>query len=58
MFPLFEGCEEGQELAFVDGAVVFRGVELFGETADERVASLLVALVESGRVAAWSLASM
>ena len=48
MFPLAEGGEEGQELAFVDGVVVFRGVELFGETADELVPSLLVSLVESG----------
>ena len=48
MFPLFEGGEEGQELAFVDGVVVFRGVELFGETANELVMSLLVALVECG----------
>ena len=48
MFPLFEGGEDGQELAFVDGVVVFHGVELFGETADELVPSLLVSLVESG----------
>ena len=48
MFPLFEGGEEGQEIAFVDGVVVFRGVELLGETADELVPSLLVSLVEGG----------
>ena len=48
MFPLFEGGEEGQELAFVDGVVVFRGVELLGETADELGSSVLVSLVESG----------
>ena len=48
MFPLFEGSGEGQELAFVDGVVVFRGVELFGETADELVSSLPVSLVEGG----------
>ena len=48
MLPLFEGSEEGQELAFVDGVVVFRGVELLGETADELVPSLLISLVEGG----------
>ena len=48
MFPLAEGSEEGQELAFVDLVVVFRGAELFGETADELVSSLLVSLVEGG----------
>ena len=32
----------------MDGVVVFRGVGLLGETADELVSSLLVSLVESG----------
>ena len=48
MFPLFEGGEEGQELAFVDGVVVFRGVELFGETSNELDPSLLVSSVGGG----------
>ena len=32
----------------MDGVVVFRGVELLGETANELVPSLLVSLVEGG----------
>ena len=57
MLPLLEGGEEGEELALVDGVVVFRGVELLGETANELVTSLLVALFEVAP-RAWSLASM
>ena len=48
MLPLAEGGQEGQELAFVGGVVVLSGRELFGETADELVASRLVLLVEGG----------
>ena len=48
MLPLAEGGEEGQELAFVGGIVVLGGGKLFGETADELVASRLVLLVEGG----------
>ena len=48
MLPLAEGSEEGQEHAFVGGIVVLGGRELFGEAADELVASRLVLLVEGG----------
>ena len=47
-FPLAEGSEEGQELSFVDGAVMFRGVEFLGGTANKLVSSQLVSLVVCG----------